>query len=234
MKIEERQRVCLEVLQKLPRRYVLVGGYAVSAFEFPRFSVDLDIVISEEDFEKFSDFLESEGFSQTKEAGKFSRVYKGRFVRFQKIVDTLPVSVDLLVGMIQCRQTDAAYSFDYVRRHSERRQVVGFQARDKVDARVADREMLQALKINSMRMADQRDIITLCSVKVDTDRVAKHLRRAPRAKVKENIRNLLSFLENPKSRDSLKGVFVFSDSLLDRLLNRAKGTLEEIDRKISP
>ena len=49
MKIEERERACLELLKKLPEGYVLIGGYAVSAFEFPRFSVDLDIVIAEKE-----------------------------------------------------------------------------------------------------------------------------------------------------------------------------------------
>ena len=232
MKIEERENACLEIIRKLPKRYVLVGGYAVSAFEFPRFSVDLDIVIAETDFEKFSGILDSEGFTRVQEADEFARVYKGRFVRFQKTVEALPVSVDLLVGMVQCRQTDAAYSFDYVWKHSEIRTVTGFGVRSSVEARVADREMLVALKINSMRMADQRDIITLCSGNMNADKVVRHLKRAPTDQILKHIGKLLSFLENPKGRDSLKGVFVFSDSVLDRLLRRARDTLNEIAEKL--
>jgi hypothetical protein len=232
MKIEEREQACLEIIRKLPNCYVLVGGYAVSAFEFPRFSVDLDVVIADTSFEKFSGILESEGFARMKEADEFARVYKGRFVRFQKTVDALPVSVDLLVGMVQCRQTDAAYSFDYVWNNSEIRTVTGFGVRSLVEARVADREMLVALKINSMRMADQRDIIALCSGSVDTDKVVRHLKRVPIDKILEHIGKLLSFLENPKGRDSLKGVFVFSDQVLDRLLMRTRETLDEIAGKL--
>jgi hypothetical protein len=232
MKIEERERACLELLKKLPERFVLVGGYAVSAFEFPRFSVDLDIVIPESDSGTFSSILKKEGFSLVKEADDFALTYKGSFACFRKMVDSLPVSVDLLVGMLQCRQTDAAYSFSYLWKHSAIRTVTGFGAKASAEARVADREMLIALKINSMRMADQRDIIALCGGKLDTDRVARHLKKAPEDKIREHIDTLLSFLDSPKSRDSLKGVFVFSDKVLDGLLARVKETLVEIESKL--
>jgi hypothetical protein len=233
MKIEERERACLEVIRKLPERYVLVGGYAVSAFEFPRFSVDLDVVIRAADLEEFSGILKNDGFSLAKEAEEFARVYSGKFVRLQRMVEFLPVSVDLLVNMVQCRQTDAAYSFDYIWKHSETRVVTGFGVRASVQARVADREMLIALKINSMRMADQRDIIALCGGKVDTSKVADHLKRAPCGKIREHVGRLLSYLHNPKSRDSLKGVFVLSGSVLEGLLKRTQKTLAEIDEKVS-
>ena len=232
MKIEEREKTCLELLPKLPKRYVLIGGYAVSAFEFPRFSVDLDIVVSEKDFDTFSGILKTKGFSRLKEANDFAAVYMGKFVRFQKMVESLPVSVDLLVGMVQCRQTDAAYSFNYVWKNSEIRIVTGYGLRSSAESRVVDREMLMALKINSMRMSDQRDIISLCGGKVDTGKVAKHLARAPGDIIREHIGLLLSFLGNPKNRDSLKGVFVFSNSVLDGLLRKAQKTLEDIDKKL--
>jgi hypothetical protein len=232
MKIEERERACLELLGKLPQRYVLIGGYAVSAFEFPRFSVDLDMVISGKDLEEFSAILEKEGFSRLQETDHFALAYKGSFVRFQKLVESLPVSVDLLVGMVQCRQTDAAYSFEYVWRNSETRVVTGFGVKATAEARVADREMLVALKINSMRMADRRDIIALCSGKVDAGRVAGHLRRAPGKKIRENIQSLLALLEEPKNRDSLKGVFILPDPVLHRLLLRTRETLLEIGKEL--
>jgi hypothetical protein len=232
MKIEEKERSCLELLGKLPVRYVLIGGYAVSAFEFPRFSVDLEIVISEKDLEEFSAILKEEGFSRMQETDHFAQAYEGRSVRFQKMVESLPVSVDLLVGMVQCRQTDAAYSFEYVWRNSGTMVVTGFGVRAAAEARVAGREMLVALKINAMRIADRRDIIAPCSAKVDATRVAGHLRRAPAGKISANIRSLLAFLEEPRSKDSLKGVFVFSESVLDRLLLRTRETLLEIGKKL--
>jgi len=65
MKIEERERACFDLLERLPRdKYVLIGGYATSAFDFPRFSVDLDIAIKGEDLKLFTDLLEQQGYSQ--------------------------------------------------------------------------------------------------------------------------------------------------------------------------
>ena len=83
-----------------------------------------------------------------------------------------------------------------------------------------------------VRMADQRDIIGLCSGNVDTDKVVRHLKRAPTYKILQHIGNLISLLENPKSRDSLKGVFVLSGSVLDRLLRRPRETLDDITGKL--
>lgn len=91
-----------------------------------------------------------------------------------------------------------AYSFDYVWKNSEIRRITGFGIRDWIDGRVADREMLVALKVNSMRMADQRDIIALCSGDVDTAKTVTHLRRAPREKILFHIQRLMDFLENTK------------------------------------
>ena len=108
--------------------------------------------------------------------------------------------------------------------------MTGYGADVSTEERVADREMLLALKINSMRMADQRDVIALCGGKVDAAKVVKHLAVSPKSIIREHLERLLSFLDNPKNRDSLKGVFVFSNAVLDRLLNRTVDTLKEIDK----
>lgn len=54
MKIKERENICFDLLRKLPQKLVLIGGYAASSFDFPRFSVDLDLVIRPRDVREFS------------------------------------------------------------------------------------------------------------------------------------------------------------------------------------
>jgi len=228
MKIQEREKACLQLLRKLPEKFVLVGGYATSSFDFPRFSVDLDIVIAERDQKKFSQVLKEEGLKLIKEVGDFSRFYKGRMIRFEKIGDGPPVRVDLFVNMIQSRQTDATYTFDYLWRNSERRNVIGYGVRESVQTRVADREMLIALKINSMRTADQRDIIALCNGEVDVKKVMRHLKRCPKEKILAHLDILIEILENPKSKDSIKGVFTISDKVYKKMLDKAKKEITTI------
>jgi hypothetical protein len=228
MRIRERERVCIDLIAKFPKRFVLIGGYATSAYEFPRFSVDLDLVVRGRDVREFRELLEGEGFKLVQEAGGFSEVYEGKFMRFQKKVDGLPVSVDLLVDMVQSRQTGAAYSFDYLWRNSEVRRVVGSGVRESAETRVADREMLTALKINSLRKADQRDIISLCGENLDTSKVLNHLERAPREKIMDHIDILLKTLEDPRGRDSIKGVFGISDDVYGKIIEKATKELSRV------
>jgi radical SAM superfamily enzyme YgiQ (UPF0313 family) len=54
----------LKELTESGHQYVLVGGYAVSAFN-ARFSTDLDIVVVPDSKEEFVAFLETHGFEET-------------------------------------------------------------------------------------------------------------------------------------------------------------------------
>jgi len=233
MKIQEREKVCLELLKKLPQKFVLIGGYAASSFDFPRFSVDLDLVVRGKDVELFSGILKGEEFRIVKDLGDFSKFYKGRIMKFEKKVDVLPVSVDLFMDMIQARQTDAAYSFEYLWKNSEIRKVVGVGVKDDVEARVANREMLIALKSNSMRMADQRDIISLCNGSIDVTKVLTHLKRVDEEKILNHINILVTTLEKPESKDSIKGVFGISDQVYKRIIDKAKKEILSIRKGIS-
>src|SRR3989338_8478422 len=154
--ILNRERKCFEVLNSLGSiKYVLVGGYAVSSFDFPRLSVDLDIVVPASEISIIKALLVKMGFSKTEERSGFDKVYSGRFERYN-ISAELPAAVDLLVNSITSRQTGFSYSFDYLLRNSEIREIRGWNQSLKSRNRVADREMLLALKINSMSMADKR------------------------------------------------------------------------------
>ena len=233
MKIQERERVCLELLKKLPQKFVLIGGYAASSFDFPRFSVDLDLVVRGKDVELFSGVLKGEGFRLVKDVGDFSKFYKGRIMKFEKKVDVLPVSADLFMDMIQARQTDAAYSFEYLWKNSEIRKVAGVGVKDYVEARVANREMLIALKSNSMRIAEQRDIISLCNGSIDMTKVLNHLKRVDEEKILNHINILVTTLEKPESKDSIKGVFGISDQVYKKMIDKAKKEILSIRKGIS-
>jgi len=95
-------------------------------------------------------------------------------------------------------------------------------AKDDVEARVASREMLIALKSNSMRIADQRDIISLCNGSIDVTKVLNHLKRVDKEKILNHIDILVTTLEKPESKDSIKGVFGISDQVYKRMIDKAK------------
>ena len=229
MKIQEREKACFEVLEKLPLdNYVLIGGYATSSFEFPRFSVDLDLVIEKKNKETFIRILSKEDFSQTTETENLDKFYKGQSLRFEKKIDNFPVSVDLMIDAVVSRQTNVSYKFSYLFKNSTLREVVGSTLDFQVNARVATREILIALKLSSLRLSDIRDIIALCFGEIDKERLKKHLQRCPGDKIKENIHTALQVLRDERHKDSIKGVFSLSDSTYEKITGKAEKVLKAL------
>ena len=124
-------------------------------------------------------------------------------------------------------------TFYYLWKNSAVRRVVGSGVKEYAEVRVADREMLIALKVNSMRKADQRDIISLCSGDLDISKVLKHLERAPKDRILGHIDILLKTLEDPKSRDSIKGVFGISDDVYGKIIEKAMRELSLVRKGVA-
>jgi len=126
----ERENEILRTIRSLADagpEFVVVGGYAVSALGRHRFSVDLDMVTNEKDIDTFTRILKERGFERDLEKAGFDEVYAGRFVRYIKRIDGLPVTADLLVGSPVCRGTGASWSYKYIRAHSIEAEVTGIE-----------------------------------------------------------------------------------------------------------
>ena len=203
--------------------FVVVGGYAVSGLGRHRFSIDLDVVVNEEDLNAFARVLEERGFEQQAERAGFDEVYGGRFVSYVKRVDGLPVTADLLVGSLVCRATKASWSYGYIRRHSIVAEVSGVEL--SVKCRVPERELLIALKIHSGRRADLRDVVVLMEG-ADVDKIVRHLRRGDLEKLKTQIDSMVEMSKDPRLVDSLKGVF----SIHKDVTGEIRRTLKVLER----
>jgi hypothetical protein len=228
-RIFARERTCFDFLRSIPskRKLVVIGGFAVSAHEFPRLSVDLDIVIPEEELKFFRKLIKDQGFVFRKEKSDFDDTYGGKYERYIK-EEKLPISVDLLINSVLARQTNYSYSFQYLFKHSEAREVRGWHPDAKVTVRVPKKEILIALKVNSMRMADKRDIIMLSYEKPDADMIIKHLKDCPRDTILANLNELLTLVGSRDHDNSIKGVFSLSDDVLRRAVVRCEEVIREI------
>jgi hypothetical protein len=232
-KIFARERTCFDFLRSIPskRKFVVIGGFAVSAFEFPRLSVDLDIVIPEEELKYFRKLIKDQGFVFRKEKSDFDDTYGGKYEGYIK-EEKLPVSVDLLINSVQARQTNYSYSFQTLFKNSQSREIRGWHPEARVTVRVPKREMLIALKVNSMRMADRRDIIMLCYEKPDVDMIVRHLKNCPRDSIMDNLNELLELVRSRGHDNSIKGVFSLSDDVLKRAVVRCEKVMGEVLRKM--
>jgi hypothetical protein len=187
--------------------FVVVGGYAVSALARHRFSVDCDVMVPKKKVEDFGNFLRKEGFEKHIEKAGFDEIYAGQFVRYKKEIAMLPVAIDLLVGSLVCRTTQAAWSFEYVKKHSITASIHGTEA--SVSCRIPEKELLMAFKIHSARRADVRDVIMLRE-NADIEKVLNHLRRGNIDALKDQIKKIDAALDDKNLVDSLKGVFTLS------------------------
>ncbi len=223
-----REKECFDFLNQIPkeRKYVIIGDYAVTSFGFPRFSVDLDITIPESEVSFFKKLIMDNGFVLTKV--KEDLAYSGRFERYEKGL----VSIDLLINGIQSCQTGYLYPFQYIYKNSQIRETNGWNPANKAKAIIVKKEMLIALKIHSMRMADKRDIIMLCYDAPNIQIIFDHLKNSPREKIIEHITEFLKVFSDDKFKNSLKGVYSISDKIYKRSIENCQQTMIELKNQL--
>ena len=200
-----RENAIFEILEKITNEnldFIIVGGYAVSAYKH-RFSVDADIIIKKEDKEKFKNILSKNKFSE-KIVKELNHIYSPEFIRYEK-KDDFVINVDLLIDGIGSRATDASFSFDQLKDYSKKRKIIGSEK--EIIVLVPNREMLIVLKLHSGRLTDIRDIVAL-SKDINFDIIKKFLWRGKKEIVKENIKKVLSAINNKNFIDSFKGAFI--------------------------
>ncbi len=231
MEFIERENEILKTIKAIADHrldFVVVGGYAVSALARHRFSVDCDIVIPKKKLDDFEKILEKEGFEKHIEKAGFDEIYAGEFVSYKKEVSKFPVTIDILVGSLLCRATQASWSFEYIKKHSIVANVLGTEA--SVSCTIPERELLVAFKIHSGRRVDVRDVVMLRE-NADLEKVLSHLRKGNAEALKDQIKKTATALEDKNLVDSLKGVFTLSADVKKQIESTRKD-VETISRKL--
>jgi hypothetical protein len=223
-----REKICFDVLKQLEKTdaYVVIGGYAVSSYGFPRFSVDLDIVLPTTGLSFVHHLLTKQGF--TKSTEKTDLAYSGTFERHVKSL----VSVDLLINAVEARQTGYSYPYSYVSSNARRRQVTGWDPSHTATVKVATKEMLMALKLHSLRDADKRDIIMLCYQMPNVPALTRHLMNGPREKILKHVHTLQRILDDQHLKDSLKGVYSIDDRVFEKAIHNCHRALDELRARL--
>ena len=209
MSQEERSEALIDVLGDLERStvdFVLVGGYAVSRSE-TRFSTDLDLVIAPEDTDTVVTFLEDHDFERKDEleVPPEETAYDREIELFERTEGVPhPIGVDLLVNGLGCRQTEAEWSFDYLRDHSSETTISG--GTRSTTASVADGEVLVAAKLHSARKTDLADVLA-AAPHVDFPTVTSHLHRGDEDALQSQLREAQEFIEDGGLDHRFKSIF---------------------------
>lgn len=199
----DRENQIFEILHQFRDRdsdFVVVGGYAVSAYKH-RFSVDADLVIQETDLDEFTEVLEANGFEEVVDRELDS--YGGRYLAYEKNKE-LPVTIDLLVNSLECRQTTASWRYEYFQQHSTTAEIEGSE--QSIDVRIPEKALLVAVKLHSGRLTDARDVVALAT-DLDLDVLAKHLDRGDSEKLQQVLKRVESTIGSDDFEDAFKGVF---------------------------
>ncbi len=221
----EREQEVLRILSLLLDEnldFIVVGGYAVSTYK-KRFSIDLDLVVSEVDLEKFETLLKKQGYTQHYEK-KVEVLYGENFKRFAKKLLNLPVDLDLLINGLVSRTTNATWGFDYIKKNSAKNRL------NNLEFSIPKKELLIAMKFHSGRLSDIRDIVAL--MPCNEEELKKHLVKGDIKSLKASMKKQLAFLEKPQFDDSFKGIFgvhVYKKEEVEKAKEVIKKVLKEIE-----
>ena len=191
-----------EILQKFIDSnldFILVGGYAVSAFKH-RFSVDADIIVKSENLRDFENILKKQGFKKTI-TKQLENTYSSKFIRYEKE----HASVDLLIDALASRTTNASFSYELIFNNSIKKRIIGIEK--EVIARIPIKELLIIMKLHSGRLTDFRDIAALAK-ETDLELIKKFLFIGNLKILEENLSKLHKVVNDKNFIDSFKGVFV--------------------------
>lgn len=230
MSLEDREKVVLEMLQKLPKDdAVLVGGYALNAYVPPRFSVDCDLVVLG-DPGPIGEMLEDHGFERAEEGD----VPYGDYLRYVR--EDEKVSFDLLVDAVLDRQTGVIFEGKLVEDHSQVRTTVGRATLTRIEMRIADPELLFAMKFVPGRRQDIRDLFMLAGEDLDWDTVRTIvLETCDPDIVEDRVKLTKDTVESTGYRDSLQGAYgQIPDDHFERCQTQLLDSLDELSTTVNP
>ncbi|MEK6941114.1 MAG: hypothetical protein AABW49_04420 [Nanoarchaeota archaeon] len=221
-----REKEIFATLKKLRNHeFVVVGGYAVNAYTLPRFSVDCDVVIKDKSvLQGISRALFEVGYDKIK--NHHGIPYDGGFERYEKnLGKNFKVSMDILIGEILDRQTNAKFSADWVFEHSAVRQLQGKTFSERLKLRIIDADALFVMKFIACRQTDIRDLFFLITLVKEKLWVKKEI--SERYDLKERLSKILHQINSKQFKDELQGVFGMVDG---KIFERNKKLLSDLEK----
>ena len=206
--------------------FVIIGGYAVNAYALPRFSVDCDIVIKDEqELKRIEKVLLRMGYRKEKKIEKLP--YSGDFARYEKILDhNFAVSMNILIQKVTDRMTGSSFSSGWAFEHSKMRILRGKTITEELKVRIIDIDALLAMKIISCRSTDIRDVFMMLPNAQDKGWIRVEV--ALRYDFMERMSKVIEKVAAQQFKDGLSGVYGNFDQ---KVFEKHKRAIEEFAEK---
>ena len=167
--VAARERAVLALLDEWPwdTGGVLIGGYAISAYGPPRYSVDVDVVIPAESAPGIRSWLRKVGFELAAHAVPNPQNYEGQVERFL----SKAVTLDLLAGAVRDREAMVDIPESWISKSCRRKVLETLSGETSRPIPIARPEALWALKLQSGRDLDLADLFVISDQPADLGEV---------------------------------------------------------------
>ena len=195
---DERERRVAELLETWPDglRGVLVGGYAVAAYGTPRYSVDVDVVVSRASSKDWMAWLTSHRLV-SKSAHRISRPQEPR-VEFQRW-GYRSVTLDLMIGGLRDRDSGVAIQEDWLLREPRSVRLELLSGRLANPVNTVRLEGLWATKLLAGRPHDLTDLFGISGREVNLAEVRELFGGASGRSAQRKFRLVLDRLKDSKT-----------------------------------
>jgi len=185
--------------------FVIIGGYAVNAYALPRFSIDCDIVIkNENELRKIEKILLKIGYKKEKLAKDVQ--YSGSFCRYDKTLDkNFAVSIDALISNVTDRMTEAVFAADWIFENSSIKLLKGKTIAEELKMRIINIDALLVMKIISCRSTDIRDVFMMIPKAKNTAWITSEIQI--RYNFKDRMAKIIEKICSNQFKDGLSGVY---------------------------
>jgi len=192
----------LRVLSEASDGFVVIGGYAVNAYGQHRFSVDCGLATNRDNVPVIDATLLREGFELRRSE---VRPPIGVTIReYAKSVGGETASIELFVDTVVNTTTRGIWTYKFTQENSVEAIVMG--ATDSTPSRVANRNLLVAMKLHAGETQDFEDIVML-SEKADWKAVAKCSACGSKQQLIDQIDYAIGEISSPKFATELKSTF---------------------------
>lgn len=185
--------------------FVVIGGYAVNAYALPRFSVDCDIVIRDEnELSKIEKILLRISYNKVNLSQEMP--YSGSFYRYEKnINNNFTVSIDILVQNVSDRMTGIAFSADWIFKNSKISVLKGKTIIEELKLRIINMDALIVMKIISCRATDIRDVFMMLPNADNKNWIESEV--SLRYNLNDRLSKIIEKVNSNQFKDGLSGVY---------------------------
>ncbi len=208
--LQLREKEIFETLKHLQKySFVVIGGYAVNVYALPRFSVDCDIVVKDQqDVDVIAEALMKIGYTKAKRSEIW---YNSPFVRYEKTLsNNFVVSMDVLIGEVIDRQSGATFSSAWAFENSSLKALRGRTFSEVLKVRVINIDSLMVMKICSCRNTDIRDVFMLIVHHENIAWIKEEV--SNRCNLQERALKMIEKVSSPQFKDGLQGVYGIIDT----------------------